>query len=695
MNRSWTAAMAIAMTLGVSVAITATPTAAQPDPAARYLDSSDGADWPGYGRTFGEQHYSPLTQINRATVGRLGLVSFRDLDAINTATQPIAVDGVVYFGAGFSVVHAVEARTGKLLWKFDPKAPGKSGPGLRIGWGSRGIAWWNGKIYTGTHDGRLIAIDAKTGKELWAAQTFDPKEPWYISGAPRIFDGKVVVGFGSDIGKVRGYVTAYDAETGKQAWRFYTVPGNPAIDTDETTKMAAGSWAGEWWKYGGGGTVWNAMSYDPELGLLYLGTGNGWPWNRKLRSAGQGDNLFLSSIVALDAKTGRYRWHYQVDPGDTWDYNSAMDVELADLDIGGVARKVLMTAPKNGHLYVIDRATGQFISAKPYEKVSWGSVDPVSGRPIRHPDAFFENGRKFELWPSSAGAHSWPPMAFSPKTNLVYIPAIHMGFVISDPADLFTRDPGAGNIAGATVAIEVAVDGHSPSGSLVAWDPVSQKQVWRVEYPTPANGGVMVTAGGLVFQGTVDGKVRGYDAADGKLVWSYDAGTPILAPPISYLAGGTQYVSILTGLGTTMAAWGPMIEKFGVDPSTQKRRLLTFALGGEVTLPRTNVAPRPFPADPDFTPDPARAMAGMAHYLAHCVLCHGMEAVSATHAPDLRRSPVPFSAEAFTAVVRDGVLRDNGMAAYSDLTPEQIADIRHYIRTAAHAARAAEGASAR
>ena len=621
MNRTWTAGLAIGLALGASAMTGAAPKAAAPPPAARYLDRSDGADWPGYGRTFGEQHYSPLAQIDRNSASRLGLVSTYDLDQINSATQPIAVDGIVYFGAGFSIVHAVDARTGKLLWRYDPKAAKKSGPGLRIGWGSRGITSWNGKIYTGTHDGRLIALDAKTGKELWSAQTFDPQNPWYISGAPRIFDGKVVVGFGSDIGKIRGYVTAYDAETGKPAWRFYTVPGNPAVDTDETTRLAAASWAGEWWKYGGGGAVWNAMSYDPDLGLLYLGTGNGWPWNRKLRSAGQGDNLFLSSIVAVDAKTGAYRWHYQVDPGDSWDYNSAMDIELADLTIGGVHRKVLMTAPKNGHLYVIDRQTGQFVSAKPYEKVSWGSVDPVTGAPKRHPDAFFENGKSFELWPSSAGAHSWPPMSFSPATNLVYIPAIHMGFVVSDPPDLFSLNPEAGYIAGATVAVGIA-PGHVPAGSLVAWDPVAQKQVWRVEYPTPANGGVMATAGGLVFQGTVDGKFRGYDAATGKLVWSFDTGTPILAPPISYSVGGRQYVSILTGLGTTMAAWGPMIEKYGVDPATQKRRLLTFALGGKAKLPTTKATPRPFPADPDFRPDSAQANRGMGVYLSQCVLCH-------------------------------------------------------------------------
>ena len=692
MNRTCRMMFAVALILGVSAAIAAPPKDAHPTPTARYLDAGTGADWPGYGRTFGEQHYSPLAQIDRHSVGRLGLVSSFNVGALNSATQPIEVDGVVYFGAGFSVIHAVDARTGTLLWRYDPHAAAASaakGQGLRLGGGSRGIAWWHGKIYTGTQDGRLIAIDAKTGHELWSAQTFDPKNPWYISGAPRIFDGKVVIGFGTDMGRVRGYVTAYDAETGNQAWRFYIVPGNPAVDTDETTRIAAKTWAGEWWKYGGGGATWNAFAYDPELGLLYIGTGNGWPWNRKARSEGQGDNLFLSSIVAVDAKTGAYRWHYQCDPGDSWDYNAAMDIELADLMIGGERRKVLMNAPKDGYLYVIDRATGKLLTASAYEKVSWGHVDVAAGKAVQRREAFYPDGKTFELWPSSAGSHSWPPMAYSPASKLVYIPAIHMGMTVRDGADLAHWTPPANAVGDQTNQLG-AIAGQIPSGSLVAWDPVTQKQAWRVQYPTPANGGVMATAGGLVFQGTVDGRLRGYDAANGKLIWSYDTGTPILAPPISYSVAGRQYVSILTGLGTTMAVWGPMIEKYGVDPATQQRRLLTFALDGKVRLPKVKTVARPLPADPDFQADPAKAATGGALYIKHCVLCHGIAAVSATHAPDLRLSPVAYSADAFRSVLHDGVLKDEGMPPFAEFTPDQLEAIRQYVRTAAHDARAAK-----
>jgi quinohemoprotein ethanol dehydrogenase len=690
MSLAGRAALAIGLLLGVSAVAGAPPKAAHPTPAARYLDTSGGADWPGYGRTFGEQHYSPLAQIDRNTVSGLGLVSSFDVGGLNSATQPIEVDGVVYFGAGYSVIHAVDARTGKLLWRYDPHAAARSNQGLRLGWGSRGIAWWNGKIYTGTEDGRLIAVDAKTGKEVWGTPTFDPqKHPWYISGAPRIFDGKVVIGFGTDIGIVRGYVTAYDAETGKQAWRFYIVPGNPAVDKDETTRIAAKTWSGEWWKYGGGGATWNAFAYDPELGQLYIGTGNGWPWNRKVRSEGKGDNLFLSSIVAVDAKTGAYRWHYQCNPGDSWDYNAAMDIELADLTIDGQRRKVLMNAPKDGYLYVIDRTNGKLLTAAAYEKVSWGHVDVAAGKAVQRPEAFYPDGQTFELWPSSAGAHSWPPMAYSPASKLVYIPALHMSMTVHDGPDLAHWVPPVNAVGDGTNTLG-AVPGQVPTGSLVALDPVTQKEVWRVPYPTPANGGVMATAGGLVFQGTVDGRLRAYDAADGKLIWSYDTGAPILGPPISYSIAGRQYVSILTGLGTTMAVWGPLIEKYGVDPATQKRRLLTFALDGKATLPQVKTVPRPIHADPDFQPDAAKADAGSALYIAHCVLCHGLAVVSATHAPDLRRSPVPFSADAFRAVIHDGLLKDNGMPPFAELSSDQLEALRQYIRTAAHDSRTAQ-----
>src|SRR3546814_470309 len=395
--------------------------------AARLLDGSDGADWPAFGRTYGEQHYSPLDEVNRDTVSRLGLAWSVDLPLGNSVTGPVAVDGVLYTATGYSVVRAFDAATGRQLWEYDPGAPEAAGRKLRQGWGSRGIAWWNGKVYTGTQDGRLIAIDAKTGKPLWSQMTVGKGDVRFISGPPRVFDGKVIIGHGgADVGSIRGYVTAYDAETGKQLWRFWTVPGQPGVDDDETTRIAAESWSGEWWKYGGGGTVWNAITYDAELDTIYLGTGNGAPWNHKIRSAGKGDNLFLASVVALDAKTGKYKWHYQFNPAESWDYNASMDMELADLQIDGKARKVLMTAPKNGFFYVIDRTNGKVISAEPYVKVTWASkIDLKTGRPVERPGIRYEDAPA-TIMPTPIGAHSWLPMAYSPQARLVYIPAIEL-----------------------------------------------------------------------------------------------------------------------------------------------------------------------------------------------------------------------------------------------------------------------------
>src|SRR5665213_1801033 len=360
----------------LSVLCLSEATAAGSAADAQLQDNSDGHNWPAYGRTYGEQHFSPLTEINRPNVGTLKLAWSVDLPTGNSATAPLAVDGILYAATGYSIVRAFDARTGEGLWVYDPKATQVPGH-FRLGWGSRGLGYWHGKIYTGTNDGRLIAIDAKSGKPVWSVMTLDPNDNGgrYITGAPRAFAGKIIIGHGgADVGSIRGYVTAYDAETGKQLWRFYTVPGNPADGFEnKAMEMAAKTWSGPWWKYGGGGTVWNAMTYDAETDTIFLGTGNGSPWNRKIRSQGKGDNLFLCSIVALDAKTGAYKWHYQTNPGESWDYNAAMDMELADLTIDGKPRKVVMSAPKNGFLYVIDRTNGKLISVKKIAHVTWAS----------------------------------------------------------------------------------------------------------------------------------------------------------------------------------------------------------------------------------------------------------------------------------------------------------------------------------
>jgi quinohemoprotein ethanol dehydrogenase len=662
---------------------------------AAAAQTPDPNDWPVYGRTAAEQHHSPLEAINQKNVERLGLAWYRDLDVGNPVSAPVEVDGVLYFGVGYSIIHAVDATTGKLIWRYDPGVPDVAGRKLRVGWGIRGIAYSGGKVFTGTNDGRLIAIDAASGRAVWTAATVEPGDSRFISGPPRVFDGKVIIGHGgADFDDIRGYVTTYDANTGKQLWRFYTVPGNPADGFEnDAMKMAAETWAGEWWKYGGGGTVWNAITYDPEFDRIYLGVGNGAPWNRRIRSAGKGDNLFLASIVALEADTGRYVWHYQVNPGESWDYNAAMDIELATLVIDGAERKVLMHAPKNGFFYVIDRATGKLISAEPFAKVNWAtSIDLKTGRPIERHDIRYQEGKSL-MWPGPVGAHSWLPMSFNPATRLVYIPAIELPAEyddVPDDAKSWRRTPGYGVDGGVLIDFNPDVPGAGTS-SLLAWDPVRQKEVWRVSTPGFWNGGTITTAGKLVFQGQVDSRFNAYAADTGKLLWSYAAGAPVIAPPITYRVRGRQYVTVLAGMGTSGAALGPLLEDFAIDYRTQARRVLTFALDGREQLPAAP-APRKVEAfeDASYQPDASAGTEGLVTFARHCATCHGVAAIAKGAAPDLRGSPAVASADAFSSIVRGGALVPRGMPRFEEFTDQDIAALRGYLRSRAHDLRASQ-----
>lgn len=647
---------------------------------AMLLDSSEGGNWPGYGRTFGEQHFSPLAQINDRNVSRLGLAWYMDLGPASPYTQPIAVNGVLYFSQGMSIVHAVDARTGKLLWRYDPEVARHGGWELWWFWGTRGIAWWNGKVYTSTGDGRLIALDATTGKPVWSTQTTERGSGQYITGAPRAFDGKVIIGqAGGDVSATRGYATAYDAETGRQLWRFYMVPGNPAKGFEnKAMEMAAKTWTGEWWKYGGGGEPWNAFAYDPKTRTVLIGTGNGYPWNTKIRSPGGGDNLFLCSLVALNADTGEYKWHYQFNPAESWDYNGAMDIELADLVIDGKLRKVAMSAPKNGFLYVIDRTNGKLISAEKIAKVTWASrIDLATGRPVEDPADHFPNGEDFEMWPSSRGAHSTMPMAYSPETKLLYIPKIEMGFTVNDRG--VTQD--------SYWTVNFGPPKPNPlqnTSALLAWNPATQTPAWKVATRAGINGGVLATAGDLVFQGQIDGRLSAYTASSGKELWSFAAQAPVVAAPISYLAGGKQYVTVMVGIGggagTTPFSYGGIV----VDYRTQRKRALTFVLDGRAELPP---APPPFVvkavADPGYRAAPALEAKGAHLFTRTCHLCHGGEAVSGGSAPDLRASQVPLSSDAFASVVRGGALAVNGMPKMADLSNDDLDALRQYIRSRA------------
>ena len=667
-----------------------------PSNPATLIDGNTGNDWAAYGQSFGEQHYSPLTQIDAASVHRLGLAWSYDLPPGNPLSGPLAIDGKLYTATGYSVVRAFDAATGKLLWTFDPKAPEAAGRKLRTGYGIRGLAWWKGKLYVGTQDGRLIAIDAGSGRQLWSAMTVSPGDYRFISGAPRVFAGKVIIGHGgADTSDLRGYVTAYDADTGAQLWRFYTVPGNPADGfEDETQAMAARTWAGEWWKHGGGGTVWNSFAYDAENDTVFIGVGNGAPWNHRVRSAGKGDNLFLASIVALNGKDGKYKWHYQFNPGETWDYNASMDMQLADLMIGGKRRKVVMEAPKNGFFYVIDRTNGKLISADKIAKVTWATgIDPKTGRPVEVPGARYPDGRSFALFPGPQGAHTWLPSAYSPRTGLIYLPVLEAGTGYDDRGidrrtwrrTQVNSTEAAVNLSEARLSRE-----RAGSGSLLAWNPVTRKEAWRVATVGGWNGGVLTTGGGLVFQGEDNGRFTAYDAVNGKPRWRFDAQAPVLAPPISYSVKGRQYVTVLTGIGTSVGAVTELLSQ-PADYRTQARRVLTFVLDGKGTIPKAApVEVTAFP-DPDFRPDAASAARGAAEFN-RCQTCHGLGAIAGGTAPDLRSSAVPASPDAFDMVVRQGALVPAGMPRFEELSDRQFGDLRQYIRTQAAALRREAGA---
>lgn len=663
------------------------------DQDALIADESNTSEWLTYGRTHSEQRFSPLTDINMETVAQLKPAWFIDLkDDRSLVSTPLVVNGVLYFTGTGNIIRAVNAVTGKLIWSFDPEVAKHIGRQRKPGWThSRGITYYNNKIYTATWDGRLIAVDAKNGSEVWSVQTIEQGKMLNITGAPKAFKNKVVIGNGgAENEPTRGYVTAYDSETGKQVWRFYIVPGNPADGFEnDAMKMAAQTWTGEWWKFGGGGNAWHGLTYDPELDMLYVGTGNGGPWNRKLRSSGGGDNLFLCSIVALDPDTGEYKWHYQTTPGDSWDYNSCMDIVLAHLKIDGKKTKVMLHAPKNGFFYVINRETGKLISADPFVETTWASrVDSLTGRPVETPNARYDKGESY-ITPSPHGAHSWHAMSFNPKSGLAYIPTIHDAVVFnSDNIDLEAlRDkPQKGGLG---VGIRDAdKQPRSYGGSLQAWDPVTRKVVWSVAQKELWNAGTLTTAGNLVFQGKANGEFVAYNASSGNVLWTYNAGLGISAPPITYKINGRQYIALLVGWGGAYAGVGAVSH--GWDYGRHTRRLIVFALDGNAKVPPqpTPFFPKPVD-DPAFQIDEQLATRGRELYW-QCFSCHGANVEAKGMAPDLRASPIPLQFEAFKEVVKNGAKVNMGMPVFPDMSDEQLRELMHFIRKTGRASKAAE-----
>lgn len=644
-----------------------------------YGAGSDGGDrdWSLHGLDHGETRYSPLADISRSNVHSLGLAWEAGLDSDRgVQATPIVVDGVMYVTGSWSRVFALDARTGERLWRFDPQVPGGR---ARFGCCdviNRGVAVHGGRVFTASFDGRLFALDASSGEIIWQVQTTDPEQPYTITGAPRLAGDNVVIGNAGAEFNVRGYVSAYDRETGELRWRFYTVPGSAEGPHEHPElEMAAATWDPESrWDLGGGGTVWDSMVYDPDLHILYVGTGNGAPWPRFIRSPAGGDNLFLASILALDPDTGRLIWHYQTTPGDSWDYTATQHILLADIEWMGEPRKVLFQAPKNGFFYVIDRVTGELLSADKFVRVTWAThVDLQTGRPVlSEVSDYSERGQV--IFPSSLGGHNWHPMSFSTDTGLVYIPAQEAASHFSP--DRFTVLLGSQHEDDFEHLVPEPMLGFA---TLLAWDPKARAVRWSAPHRTMSNAGVLSTAGGLVFQGDGEGFFNIRDAETGELLHRFETGVGIIAPPITYRLDGVQYVSVAAG-------WGGALFAHAESPIAARRyentgRVLTFALNADGSLQKPPAVEREIPL-PDG--NRARALndeerAGRILYVYHCGGCHGWFGHTGL-LPDLRRSR-PEVIQNLELFVLDGVLEASGMPAFADvLDADDVEQLKKYLR---------------
>jgi PQQ-dependent dehydrogenase (methanol/ethanol family) len=637
------------------------------------------SQWMTYGGDYNEQRYSRLTGITRDNVNQLGLKWFADYDTnLSQDGTPLYVDGVIYVSTAWSKVYAFDAASGKTLWEYDPKTPGEWIRNVCCGIVNRGIAAYHGKIYLGTLDGRLVAIDARTGQEAWSTLTIDRSKHYSITSAPRVAKGKVFIGESGGEYGVRGYISAYDADTGKMVWRFYTVPGNPTDGYEnEAMKKAAATWGpGDWWKLGGGGAVWDAIVYDPKTDLLYFGTGNGTPWNDTYRDPTNGDNLYLDSVIAVKPDTGEYVWHYQATPADTWDYDAVSPMTVADIKLDGKKRHVILQPCKNGFFYILDAAGGKLLRATEFTPVNWADgVDMKTGRPRVRAESRYPVGHPFNLEPGVQGAHGWQANAYSPDTGLLYFPT-QVAFFPMVPDEKFTPNPVGYNLGLDFAAPFTYYKSHPDQKAgfasyLQAWDPVTGKQVWRGEENQGPTGGALATASGLVFHaGGSANEIRAYDARTGEKLWKFDTQTGSVAPPIAFQLDGQEYIALSVGGNTLAGYYAPNYS-----------RMLVFGLGGSAKLPPT-VPYTPPPLDPP----PATAAkevvaAGEQTYAKYCAACHGDRgATRGSNFPDLTRSPLLHSQEAFDAVVLQGIRSTRGMASFAAaLQPQDTAAVRAYL----------------
>jgi quinohemoprotein ethanol dehydrogenase len=647
---------------------------------------NEPGSWLAYGQDYKEQRFSTLTQITRDNIDQLGVAWTTQIGDANMRMQgtPIVVDSVMYVSNGWSVVYALDATTGNVIWRYDPEVDRSSirlaccGPAH-----NRGVAVYKGKVYVGTFDGRLVAIDASTGDAVWDVDTWHPSAlgRFNISGAPRAAAGKVYIGQGSsESGYRRGYITAYDAETGAVDWRFYLVPGDPNKPFEHPEmEMAAKTWGGEWWKFGGGGTAWNSLVYDEEFNSLYIGVGNGAPWPREIRSPGGGDDLFLTAIVSVDVDTGRMNWFYQTVPGDNWDYSSAMDITLSDIEVDGEMRKVLLQAPKNGFFYVLDREDGELLRAHPYtEGITWAThVDMDTGRPVENPATAYEDNPQWIL-PANAGAHNWEPQSWDEKNGIMYfyyhdVPAFYSldeAFVKTGVYKIRERGLSLGWGEGEyrRQLVEKAAPPPESKGFLGAFDPLTGQYKWRHQLESVFNGGVLATTTGLLFQGEGSGQFVVRNTDSGEPIWSYDALGQFSSSMISYQIDDTQYVA-------TMVTGNRAIDLGGT--------VLVFKLGGSAaTLQAGTIVQSQVPEQPEIEFDYPTYVKGDEIYHAQCASCHGGIGIPtevATVAPDLRLMNLETHAE-YEDIVLSGTRADQGMAGFAgDLSGDDIEAIRLFL----------------
>ena len=656
-------------------------------------EAATGENWFLKGGNFRGEHFSPLSQVKDENVADLGLAWATDLpipDGISAT--PIVVDGVIYLSGAFSMVYAIDAADGHVIWSYDPNVRQALAGDPFMAWSARvnrGVAVWDGMVLATTADCRLIGIDAATGQERWSQQTCDIKLGYAITDSPYVGDSKVFVGnAGSESReKNRGYVSAYDVQTGEMLWRFFIVPSDKPVENKSAAmKMAAATWSGDALeKFGGGGSNWNEMTYDPESNLLFFGTAGALPYLHGERSPDGGDNLFTSSILAVNADTGEYVWHYQTVPEDSWEYNATMNIVLADLRIGDEDRKTLLIAPKNGFQYVLDRLSGELLAADKYAKVTWAThINLETGRPVIDPAGEYWNRRDeraVAVWPNMWGAHSWQPMAWHPGHELLYIPVLDIPSVVTLYEDGEIDD---------TLELFTEVDGKSFSpGKLIAFDPVKQVTRWTVEQPLPFNGGVLATAGNLVFQGNAQGHFAAYAADTGEEKWSLITGSAITAAPVSYSIDETQYILIPIGSGGGIQFVYPQLG--ATSESQGPTRLLAFSLDGRGEYPNIEPVARTLPAQPELTASADVVEEGMYLYADNCGFCHGKHASARAggSVPDLRYSSADTHAT-WHGIVIGGAKSVNGMPAFSSLEVEQSEAIRNYVLSMSRELRAAQ-----